>query len=185
MKPIRTIEIVVEGEPIGQPRARSDPRTGRMYTPKVRSKIGTKPNGKPLWGPDKLEPWKRRVELACFGKVSAPIHAPMRVSIVAFFPRCEYHAKKRFPKGHVYQGLIPTTAFPYITTPDKDNVEKAILDAMKTAGMYTDDSLVFAGPCDKWYCSVGYDPGVRITIDVYPTVLVEEPAQLSLQEAKP
>lgn len=194
MTPTRTIEIIVEGEPIGQPRQDgmvfwpkgSKRPTVRMYTPDVREKIGTNAvTGKAIYGPDKLQPWKDRIALACFQRVSEPIHAPMRISIDAFFPRCAYHAKKRFAKDHIFQGQIPTTAIPHTAKPDKDNVEKAILDALKQAKVYTDDSLVFAGPTQKWYCSVGYDPGVRIVIEVMPTVLVEEPAQLSLQEAKP
>ncbi len=187
MKPTRVIEIVVEGEPIGQPRADFVRATGRAYTPKVREKIGTKPNGKPLYGPDKLEPWKNRIAMACYGKVQAPIRAALRISIDAFFPRCEYHAKKKFPKGHIFEGPIPTSAIPHTAKPDKDNVEKAILDAMKQAGVYTDDCVVFSGPVSKWYCSVGFDPGVRISIEVMPRVLVQPapiPAQLTLH-AKP
>jgi len=194
MTPTRVIEIVVEGEPIGQPRQDgmvfwpkgAKKPTVRMYTPQVREKLGTNPvTGKAIYGPDKLEPWKRRIELACYGKVAAPIRAPLRIRIDAFFPRCEYHAKKKFPKGHVFEGPIPTTSFPHTAKPDKDNVEKAVLDAMKTAGVYTDDCMVFSGPTNKWYCAVGYDPGVRIVIEVMPTVLVSQPAQLTLQETKP
>lgn len=184
MTPTRTIEIVVEGEPIGQPRARHDPRSGRTYTPKVREKIGTNPvTGKAIYGPDKLEPWKDRIRLACYGKVAEPIRAPIRIRIDAFFPRCEYHAKKKFPKGHVFSGPIPETSFPHTAKPDKDNIEKAVLDAIKAAGVYEDDCLVFGGPTEKWYCGVGYDPGVRILIEVLPTVLVPDAQPALIQEA--
>jgi len=156
MTPTRTIEIVVEGEPIGQPRARHDPRSGRVYTPPVREKIGTMTGGKPIYGPDKLQPWKERIALACYGKHRGAIDQLMHVHIDAYFPRPQRLLKKSSPQG----------AIPHGEKPDKDNVEKAILDAMVDAGLIAKDQRVCGGGTFKWYVAVGSSPGARIRIEI-------------------
>lgn len=150
------IEFSVEGEPIGQPRARHDPRSGRVYTPKVQEKIGTQPNGNPRYGPDKLAPWKARIALACYGKHRGPIDTLMHVHINAYFPRPQ----------RLLKASSPGEAIPHGEKPDKDNVEKAILDAMVDAGLIAKDQRVCGGGTFKWYVAKGKAPGVRIRIEI-------------------
>lgn len=185
------IEITVAGEPVGQPR--QDGRvlmipgkrpTVQMYTPKVREKIGQKPNGDPIYGPDKLEPWVERIKLACFGKApgGVPITGLVRVDIDAFFARCGYHEAKRFPKNHPLAGQpIPSGKIPHHARPDGDNVEKAVWDAMVRAKLLRDDSQICGHQTNKWYCAVGGVPGVKIRVEV---LNIRTDGQLSLiQEA--
>lgn len=45
---------------------------------------------------------------------------------------------------------IPDTLQPHIRKPDRDNLDKAILDPMTRCGAWHDDCQVIAGAIDKW-----------------------------------
>ena len=56
---------------------------------------------------------------------------------------------------------------PHIVRPDKDNLEKAVLDALEDAGLYPDDCRVYSGETSKHYVSrIGSftDEGVRVQV---------------------
>jgi Holliday junction resolvase RusA-like endonuclease len=40
---------------------------------------------------------------------------------------------------------------PHTHVPDKDNLEKAVLDALKDTGVFTDDKMVAGGAVFKWW----------------------------------
>lgn len=40
---------------------------------------------------------------------------------------------------------------PHTHKPDKDNLEKLVLDAMQRAGIFKDDGQVAQGPVEKWW----------------------------------
>lgn len=44
---------------------------------------------------------------------------------------------------------------PHFVKPDRDNLEKALLDGLSEV-LWVDDAQVCAGPTDKWYCLVPF-----------------------------
>jgi len=52
---------------------------------------------------------------------------------------------------------------PHLFVPDKDNLEKLVLDAITQAGTWKDDSLVWAGSTRKVWCKPGQE-GVKVVI---------------------
>ena len=52
---------------------------------------------------------------------------------------------------------------PHLARPDKDNLEKLVLDAITTARTWNDDSLVWSGSTRKIWCQPGQE-GVRVVI---------------------
>jgi Holliday junction resolvase RusA-like endonuclease len=87
--------------------------------------------------------WKKAVERAAFAAViyrgdPVPLFTgPVRVSMVFTF---EPPASDR---GRIGQ--------PHDQKPDKDNLEKLVLDAMERAGVFRNDSQVAQGPVEKWW----------------------------------
>jgi Holliday junction resolvase RusA-like endonuclease len=83
--------------------------------------------------------------------IRQPYDCPMLLMFVS------YH---KIPKSKAGQGLEGT---PYPQTPDKDNLEKLLLDALKGIA-WTDDKLVTAGQQYKRYCLAGMEPHIRVCI---------------------
>lgn len=57
------------------------------------------------------------------------------------------------------------TSIPHISRPDRDNLEKAVLDAITDAGFWKDDAQVCEGEVTKAYVAAGGEPGVRIVVE--------------------
>lgn len=139
------IEIKVIGEPAGQPRARPSRAGGfiRMYTPKV------------------ADGWKRMIYLAAIGRRPPQPHdGPVRVDWWVYFPRTK----------DLEHPSAPDEAIPHCVKPDRDNVEKVILDALTEARYWLDDSRVYAGHVHKQYVARGSRPGARIIVTLEPDV---------------
>lgn len=140
----KSITVFVDGDPKGQPRARAFARGGhaRVYDP------GT------------AEGWKSQVALAFRGLIpSSPLDGPLAVHLGFIFSR---------PKNHYRaNGTLKESAPRYHTSkPDIDNLEKAVLDAMKQIGMFRDDAQVCKVQKSKRY--VGYlEEGPGCWIEVY------------------
>lgn len=141
--------VQVAGTPRSQPRPR-----GRAIMPKH--------GGKPfvhVYNPDTSREWKK----ALISHVTPKIHGrrpwdqAVRVTIVAFFER---PAWMRVP------ALECLTDLPYLGTPDRDNIDKAVLDALTVARVWEDDCLVFSGPTEKYYAEPGYRDGVHVTVEL-------------------
>lgn len=139
---MKTIHFFAPGIPKGQPRARAV-RRGKhagMYDP------GTADNWKSSVRAAVKEVWDGVV-----------IEGPVSVDITAVFPR---------PKSHFFTGrranVMRKDAPTYHTAkPDKDNIDKAIYDALTNAGIWKDDSMVCVGGTSKIY---GDRPGASIII---------------------
>lgn len=87
-----------------------------------------------------------------------PFDCPIRVDISFYFGR---------PKSHYGTGknatvLKPNAPWWHTCKPDRDNLDKFVLDAM-TKLYWRDDSMVCAGTILKQYCSI---PRTEITITV-------------------
>ena len=83
-----------------------------------------------------------------------PIDGGVRCDITFYMPRPKKFDSKKYPGG-----LIPHTS-----KPDRDNLEKAVLDALTNVGMWRDDSQVYRGEVIKWYHGKGGVAGCRICI---------------------
>lgn len=141
-----TIEFTVIGEPKAQPRVRATARQGK--TGKAFASVYT---------PDTNKAWKanvrREVKEAFRGR--PPIVGPVKVTIDAFFERPSW---LKFPG-------CPTTAIAMIDKPDRDNLDKAILDVMTECGVWDDDCQVCQGPVRKWWVPIGSQAGARIKVE--------------------
>lgn len=118
----------------GTPRPQSRPRF-------VRGRVVSSPSRH-------LKLW-RTLMLAEFVKgrpVNSPIREPVIVDCIAMFP-------------HKDQKKWGT---PHSVRPDKDNIEKAVLDCLVRAGVLKDDSLVYAGTVTKvWAQRGGLDVQIK------------------------
>lgn len=57
---------------------------------------------------------------------------------------------------------------PHTVKPDLDNLSKAVLDALKDAGWFVDDSRIAVLELSKVYAMTGQEPGCRVTVDRLP-----------------
>ncbi len=135
------IEIVLVGDPEPTPRLRFT-KKGRKYTP------------------DTADAWKHAIGVALlrtgWRRQAEPPTCPFEVRILMYFDRPKYLAKaspEALPKG---------------TKPDIDNLIKAILDELKSMGVYRDDGQVFSLNVQKLWVAAGANPGARITITSHP-----------------
>lgn len=144
-----TITIWVPGIPKGQPRVKArafavgGKTVARVYTPKA------------------AEGFKSRIHAAAADKrPGAAITGPVRVDIACYFPR---------PKGHYGSGknaAVKKAAAPewHTSRPDRDNIDKAVLDALTTLGFWRDDAQVCGGETTKKYADRPEEIGCAVTI---------------------
>lgn len=144
------ITIQVRGVPAGQPRVKA-----RAFKPKF-GKVKAR-----VYTPNTADGWKNEIYLAAVGKRPAQPHdGPVRVDWACYFSRT----------NELEHPSVPDEAIPHCVMPDRDNVEKAILDALTEAGYWKNDSRVYAGTVGKWYVARGHKPGARIVITLEPDV---------------
>lgn len=158
-KPIASICFTVAGEPVGRPRAlvgaffnkKKGKWQGRAYHPKNIDPNSTKKSDI-AWR--KAIQFEQDVNVALLGKVPPePWDGAVRVSIDIFVKRPKWLQKKSSPKGLVL----------CLAKPDRDNADKAVLDAMTIARVWLDDKQVCAGGhVRKFYAEMGAGPGVVV-----------------------
>lgn len=136
----------IAGLPKGQPRARSAKGMKGVYDP------GT------------ADHWKMLVR-ASFEKAlpEVPFDEPLRIDMDFFFKRPKVFNKRT---REAYDGTknIPSGVVLHTSKPDRDNLEKAVLDAMVNVGYMRDDSLVVAGQVRKFYHARDGRPGAIIVV---------------------
>lgn len=129
----------VLGLPKGQPRPRAFARNGHAA----------------IYNPGTAESWKSDIALAAKPFLpDRPLRGPVRVDCVFIFPRPKGLMRRKDPEGEIL----------HTAKPDRDNCEKALLDALKTIGMFWDDSQVCCGEISKVYAAKGALPGARIRV---------------------
>lgn len=141
--------LIVTGEPKGQPRAR----------------VARRGNFAHVYDPGTADNWKRLVILAASielqgCKAARPVFiGPVRVDITLRFPR---------PKSHYRSnGELKANAPKYHTAkPDRDNCDKAILDALGSSclQLWRDDAQVCEGSVTKLYAQHKALAGATICI---------------------
>ena len=97
-----------------------------------------------VYDPGTADGWKALVALAARQEAAFPGEpwtGPVYCSIDVYFPR---------PK-RLYRQTDPDGPLPHYVKPDRDNCEKAALDALTNAGLWRDDAQVCAGPVQKFY----------------------------------
>lgn len=142
--------VFAAGIPKGQPRARSRPR------------------GRGVYDPGTADGWKGDVQRAMLPHLPpSPLDGLLRVDIAVYLPRPKtfsklvreaYGGTKKIPAGPVY---CPSK-------PDRDNLDKAVLDALVGMGLIRDDALVVAGSISKYYAGAGvYGGRTGAEISIY------------------
>ena len=129
------IIIVIPGQPIGKGRPRFG--NGRTYTPA------------------KTETWTNRAIVAIREQVKERgITGPVTVDWCAVFERPKRMLAKKWPNRREL----------HTVKPDRDNVDKAILDALTKAGVLKDDCQVTDGDICKRYADRVESAHVMVTI---------------------
>jgi Holliday junction resolvase RusA-like endonuclease len=157
------IALAINCLPKGQPRLKSSMRTRtNSWDEKV-----------PFvhhYTPDTADGFKRAVQLAA-NRLSGRRHeGPVQLDLTAYFARTE----KKLIKGrglveicHVPAGA-PAGVIPMTAKPDRDNLDKVVLDALTEIGVWNDDAQVYTGKVAKYFAAANCVPGVRIVITLEP-----------------
>ena len=105
------------------------------------------------FSPHKETGWYAAVVLhARQGRPAMPRIDPVALDITFFMPRPK---KPKHPHWH-------------IVTPDRDNLEKLVADALTDARIIKDDSQICAGEVKKQYPPAGEKPGALIVLRSLP-----------------
>lgn len=139
------IAFFVQGEPKGQPRPRAFSRGGRAS----------------VYNPSTAEGWKSQIAIAAKPFIpDVPIEGPICVDLIFYFPRPRSH----YRTGK-HSGLLREDSPVYHTIkPDRDNSDKAVLDALSVLRFWNDDAQVCDGRIKKRYASSQPGPGCSIVI---------------------
>lgn len=143
----QTITITVPTLPIAQPRQRHrhvKTKDGREFTQNYTPRTGTAAD------------FKATVRLAAQQAYSGPpLTGPLRVDCTFVFPRqsAKVWASRPMPR------------YPHTQRPDRDNLDKAVLDALKGT-LLADDASVYDGRITKWRAAGDEQPHCEITITV-------------------
>jgi Holliday junction resolvase RusA-like endonuclease len=142
------IRFTVFGSPVAQPRTKAQAvvsKTGRMFAHTYEPGKKDSP----------ARQWKSDIkQVAVLYKPPTPYRGPVGLEATFFFPRPARLCRKRDPAGPL----------PHVCKPDRDNCEKAVLDALKGI-LFVDDCQVYQGEVRKFYHAK--DDGPRVDIAVW------------------
>lgn len=152
---MQSIELHIKGTPHGRPRPRAKATMvngkwiGQIYQPKRPKITGRSSKADKAWA--KACVWYDAVLEAMKPVLpEAPWTGPIHLDIDCYFERPKSLSRKKDPDGPIR----------HTAKPDRDNLDKAVLDALKEAGLFKDDSQVCDGAVRKWYAAKGCGPGV-------------------------
>lgn len=136
---VRAIQIMIPAVPVAQPRARAVAFNGHARV-----------HGAPANHP--VNAFKATVRMAWQEAYrGSPLEGPLRVDVLFVFPR------KKFPKR------MGTARMWKSSKPDRDNCDKAVLDAL-TGTAWVDDAQVCDGRIGKCYAAVDEAPHVELQV---------------------
>ena len=111
-----------------------------------------------VYDPGTAEGWKGMIAQAIAENSIETILNPSRIDIVWLFPRPKRLLRKRDPEGRI----------PHTAKPDRDNLDKAVMDALVQLNVLSDDCIVWDGRLSKYYAAKDEAPGAIITIYTEP-----------------
>lgn len=114
--------------------------------PKSRARVVTKGKRRFAYTPKKSREWETHVKEEAGKYFERPFDWPVAVDMIFYMPR---------PKSRRLDFWVPTT-------PDLDNLEKSVMDALNGVA-YTDDRLVVVKHSSKRYVQNG-EPRVHVTV---------------------
>jgi Holliday junction resolvase RusA-like endonuclease len=132
------VTFFVRGHPKGEPRTRRGKGKG-VYIPPDDPSI--------RWRAD-------LVRQASVHRPARPLEGRVRIDWLALLPRPQRLNRRKDPPGPIWAD----------TGPDRDNLDKAILDALEADGWFGNDKQVATGTIGKAYHSKGGVPGAWIRI---------------------
>ncbi len=148
------IQFTVPAIPVAQPRPRASSFGGHVRVHEVTHIKGV--NGRK---PHPIAAFKATVKMAAAQAYKGPpLAGPLRIDLVFVFPR---------EQSKVWKSR-PMPRYRHVVKPDRDNVDKAVLDSLKGL-LFVDDSQVCDGRIEKWRASGDEQPHVEITITEEPT----------------
>jgi len=139
------MNFFVPGTPKGQPRVRAFVR-GRHAS---------------VFTPPQADDWKAAIHIAAAQAIAPiaqrPIFEAVRVDLEFIFAR---------PKSHLRSNgeVKPSAPVHHTAKPDRDNLDKAVLDTLTKLQVWPDDSHVCQGSITKRYAARGEASGCMITI---------------------
>jgi Holliday junction resolvase RusA-like endonuclease len=131
--------VWVEGLPKAQPRPRAASRGGRAV----------------VYDAGTADGWKRAVEMAVrpYG-AGNPVSGALALSVHIYLPR----------PARLCRRSVPARSLPHTSRPDADNLLKAVMDAITTAGIWQDDAQVAVVMAGKHYAAIDGRTGAQITL---------------------
>lgn len=126
-------------------------------TPKAQPRTSpTTRNGKPdVYTPDRANGWKNLIAMEANKHLPVkPLEGPIKIDCLFLMPRPRRLMRLQAPGGHI----------PHTSKPDRDNLDKAVLDCLTQIGFIKDDRQVCEGEILKYYHEKGGQPGVVIKI---------------------
>lgn len=134
------MSFLVPALPVAQPRARATAFAGRARV--------YEPSRHPV------QAFKASVRIAAaIAYDGPPLDGPLQVDCVFTFPRPKAMVWKNKPMPRVW----------HAKKPDRDNLDKAVLDALSGL-LWRDDCQVCSGSLEKWIAAGDEQPGVRVTV---------------------
>lgn len=153
------LELYIPSVPVAQPRVKASSFGGntKVYTPTtVKQSDGTRK-------PHPIVLFKATVRLVASQKYTLPpLDEPLSIDCEFVFPRQKCKVWKRQPMPR----------YRHTTKPDRDNLDKAVLDALKGI-VFVDDCQVCDGVVRKWHASGDEQPHCRIVIRTFDDLALE------------
>ena len=139
------VEFDVIGNPKGQPRVRAIAFGGKAR----------------VHNPATADDWKALVAIEARKHLpERPLTGPVRVDLLFRFRRPRHHYRTG-KKSDIIKANAPSW---HTSKPDRDNLEKAVLDVLTDIGMLADDSIVCEGKNIKVYADEMNKPGATVYI---------------------
>lgn len=151
--PQTAIRFTVPAVPVAQPRPRATmAHNGHARMHEV-THVGSAKDG--TRRPHPIAAFKATVRLAAQQAYQGPpLECPLRMTVVFVFRRIDKFVWKTRPMPRL----------PHSSKPDRDNCEKALLDALKGT-VFADDAQVCCGEVSKWIAAGDEQPHVEVTIE--------------------
>jgi len=145
------ISFFIPGAPVAQPRQRHRIMQGKSGASFVSNYTPAK---------DPVNAFKAAARLAASAAWSGgPIVGPVEMNVSYLMPRPKNH----YRTGKHAGSLKPDAPRMHTSKPDRDNLEKALKDALKGI-CWLDDSQVCDGRSQKLYALEAETPGVQVEI---------------------